>query len=60
MVSPGWTTCTQLPRLARAMDSYSDDHVRLNSVGRGQEFVIDGDHYPELEDWVSSIILNHS
>ena len=38
----------------------SDDHVQLNSVGRGQEFVIDGDHYPELEDWVSSIIRNHS
>ena len=37
-----------------------DDHVRLKSVGRGQEFVIDGEHYPELEEWVSSIILNHS
>ena len=37
-----------------------DDRALLNSVGRGQEFVIDGDHYPELESWVSSIIRNHS
>jgi hypothetical protein len=37
-----------------------DEDVRLKSVGRGQEFVIDGNHYPELEDWVSSIIRNHS
>lgn len=32
----------------------------LDSVGRGQEFVIDGKHYPELESWVASIICNHS
>ena len=37
-----------------------DDDVLLNCVGRGQEFVIDGDNYPELEDWVSSIICKHS
>jgi hypothetical protein len=37
-----------------------DDHVRLNSVGRGQEFVIDGNHYPELEEWASSIIRNYA
>ena len=38
----------------------SEEHVLLKSVGRGQEFVLDGDHYPELEDWASSIIRNHS
>lgn len=37
-----------------------DDDVLLNCVGRGQEFVIDGDNYPELGDWVSSIIRKHS
>jgi hypothetical protein len=40
--------------------TFKDDHVRLKSVGRGQEFVIDGDYYPELEDWAASIICNHS
>jgi hypothetical protein len=38
----------------------SGDRTLLSTVGRGQEFVIDGDHYPELEGWVSSIIRNHS
>lgn len=37
-----------------------DNHALLNSVGRGQEFVIDGAQYPELEGWVTSIIRNHS
>lgn len=37
-----------------------DHEVLLNCVGRGQEFVIDGDNYPELEDWATSIIYKHS
>lgn len=31
-------------------------HVTLQSAAKGQEFVIDGREYPELESWVSSII----
>ena len=37
-----------------------DDDVLLNCVGRGQEFVIDGNDYPELGNWASSIIRKHS
>lgn len=32
------------------------DKVLLSTVGRGQEFVIDGKYYPELWDWAASII----
>jgi hypothetical protein len=37
-----------------------DGDVRLKSVGRGQEFVINGTAYPELEEWVSSIVRSNS
>lgn len=30
-------------------------HVRLQSVGRGQEFVLDTTHYPESQGWLSSL-----
>lgn len=40
-------------------DKDSIEHVILRVVGRGQEFVIDGSEYPELEEWVSSLICNH-
>lgn len=36
------------------------DRVLLSTVGRGQEFVIDGKHYPELADWTSSLIREQS
>ena len=39
-------------------DKDSIEHVILRVVGRGQEFVIDGSEYPELEEWVSSLICN--
>ncbi|MFZ4534947.1 hypothetical protein [Propionivibrio sp.] len=29
--------------------------VRLNTVGRGQEFVLDCDHYPESIDWLMQL-----
>jgi hypothetical protein len=29
--------------------------VRLRSVGRGQEFVLDVDQYPEARAWLRSI-----
>ncbi len=30
-------------------------HVRLRTVGRGQEFVLDTQHYPEAAPWLTSI-----
>lgn len=35
------------------------DRALLRSAAKGQEFVLDGAYYPELEDWVSSIIRNN-
>ncbi|MFZ2060205.1 MAG: hypothetical protein WAU82_04280 [Candidatus Binatus sp.] len=32
-----------------------DDSMRLQSVGRGQEFVLDVDEYPEARGWLRSI-----
>jgi hypothetical protein len=29
--------------------------MRLQSVGRGQEFVLDVEQYPEARDWLRSI-----
>jgi len=31
------------------------DHVLLNTVGRGQEFVLDCQHYPQAIEWLSDI-----
>jgi hypothetical protein len=33
-----------------------NDHVRLRSVGRGQEFVFDGDHYPQAYAWLAALL----
>lgn len=33
-----------------------DEHVQLKSVAKGQEFVIDGNSYPELEGWLKQLI----
>ena len=35
-----------------------EDHVLLNSVGRGQEFVLDCLHYPEAVKWLAGILNN--
>jgi hypothetical protein len=32
------------------------DYVLLNSVGRGQEFVLDCQEYPEAVNWLCSIL----
>ena len=32
------------------------EHIYLQSVGRGQEFVLDCDHYPEAIGWASDLI----
>jgi hypothetical protein len=31
------------------------DSVYLRTVGRGQEFVLDCDHYPESEGWLAGL-----
>ena len=37
-----------------------EDYVRLKTVGRGQEFVLDSIFYPEAIDWASELFgLNH-
>lgn len=33
-----------------------DDHVLLKTVGRGQEFVLDADAYPEAQEWATRLI----
>ncbi|MGZ2748538.1 Nmad3 family putative nucleotide modification protein [Burkholderia stagnalis] len=37
-----------------------EDGVVLRSVAKGQEFVIDGALYPELESWVAGLIRRHA
>ena len=32
-----------------------DDSVQLQTVGRGQEFVLDTDHYPEALTWLRTL-----
>jgi len=34
------------------------DHTKLQLVGRGQEFVLNADHYPECMPWVASLIAS--
>jgi hypothetical protein len=36
------------------------DHVELNSVGRGQEFVLNCDHYSEAIPWLCSLFCSPS
>lgn len=35
-----------------------EDHVLLKSAGRGQEFVLDCDAYPEAIAWIANLIIN--
>jgi len=37
-----------------------DEYTILETVGRGQEFVLDSEDYPEAEDWVLELIGNGS
>lgn len=40
--------------------SRANDYVLLNTVGRGQEFVLDSEDYPESIDWLCSLLsFNH-
>jgi len=34
-------------------------HVRLRTVGRGQEFVLNSNDYPESLDWIGSLLGQH-
>ena len=34
-------------------------HVLLRAAARGQEFVLDVDHYPEAIEWVRRLILGN-
>jgi hypothetical protein len=58
-----------MPRSGRAPLSYhprpdqwqqNDDGVTLHSAAKGQEFVLDGAIYPEAEQWVGTLVSNHS
>lgn len=35
------------------------DHVLLRTVGRGQEFVLDGTDYPEAVEWAAALLARH-
>lgn len=35
------------------------DHAVLSTVGRGQEFVLDCEHYPEAVEWAAGILTQH-
>jgi hypothetical protein len=37
-----------------------DGEVLLNSVNRGQEFVLDTQHYPEAIEWIANLLNNHA
>ena len=30
-------------------------NVRLNSVGRGQEFILDTEYYPDVKEWLQNL-----
>lgn len=34
------------------------DYVLLKNVNKGQEFVLDCDHYPEAVEWLANLIIN--
>ena len=34
------------------------DYTLLKSAGRGQEFVLDSDDYPEAVEWLANLIVN--
>lgn len=61
---PQWAFPDRRPPLTYHGDlsrwSMEDGHAVLRSVGKGQEFVIDSAHYPELEPWVASLVGEHA
>jgi hypothetical protein len=42
--------------LARERWTRDGEQVRLRTVSRGQEFVLDCDHYPQAEPWLRSVL----
>jgi hypothetical protein len=61
---PGW----MVPTPGRRALTYHDDparwtlgagHALLQSVGKGQEFVLHCNDYPEAHDWLSGLITSH-
>jgi hypothetical protein len=57
-----------MPKEGRRALTYHDNPVRwtagqgnalMQSVGKGQEFVLHCNDYPESHDWVSSLIASH-
>jgi hypothetical protein len=65
---PNWFYPEVGPRRLWPLSYHSDmdrwtlegDHVKLQTVGIGQEFVLDSNFYPEAIDWVSGLFgLNH-
>jgi hypothetical protein len=37
-----------------------ENHAYLQSVGRGQEFVLDTEDYPEAVGWAKGLVANHA
>ena len=48
------TSLTYHPNLTRWL--YDNEYAYLRSVGRGQEFVLDLQEYPEGTDWISGLV----
>jgi hypothetical protein len=36
-----------------------NNHCYLNSVSRGQEFVLDTESYPGVDSWLTNLLANH-
>lgn len=36
-----------------------NNHCYLNSVSRGQEFVLDAESYPGVDSWLTNLLVNH-
>ena len=53
----GKSPLTDHPKLDRWR--YDDQYTYLQSVGRGQEFVLDLDQYPGVTDWLVQSIFTH-
>lgn len=56
---PSWMVPRGRPAMSYHADptrwSQRDGHVNLRIVGRGQEFVLDAEQYPEAQDWLRSL-----
>lgn len=58
---PGWFYSQErVPRLSYHTNpnrwSQHEGHTLLSTVGRGQEFVLDCEHYPEAAEWLAGIL----